>query len=943
MHSLSACLFQTLLKAVRLIKVRGTIVARRNLPDRLLQRFKSLADRPTKFIFLRYAECPFVYIVNEGPCCPMALLDVGPGNTCITLHRPKLTLLQHRRNPRLPSLMEEEEWTPPPVPPKYLADEPTMEIDQPSSKRKRDGRDYTYGDHDFSNQHNHPAKRSRSHGVGSDEDATPLQYRSIRHKKGVRNLSNLNLRHAAAQQRAPNSPRGSKFQEGSLTDRPSSKPPSVFLHFTKSGDHNPQAVERHMSDYYEALATPPESRDVIVREQEETPASQLSGGMKEEAAKKQESTGFFRSLANFYPIALWNKIWNEQKEQLRRENMLEAERKARIKQEAEAKYAEMKGAGEFTFKSGRDMREPGNVSTGHHSAVRLEASHLSPSEDQLTTPSYQFVSPQDENLIHDETENLDTASKPLRGRKSRFQLKRPSLSNIKQDLKRVRSDFNLNGSTARESSTSQSPSKIDIDHLTLKKSHSKYDLKRQHKLSKRVSDLEIKLQQARRELDEALIEASPMPKLGNRYERFNSSTLFKGSKFGRSRLPTLHSEQVLLSEPMDLDHTSGDLVQNGETEAELTKALYSAEGVYGHKVINTKSTRETPGLSRAEEYSEEASTQVGNRPIENTTHTNQTTEDSDYISNMDPNSITNLSSDEANTSSPAADYETLDAKLKALDQAYKASKKHKTPKKRKSDAHDTTFKPGTNANDDDDEWDEVPKKKKQRKSTAKQQNGAQNKRKPVIGNDMSPNRINGNKPKGTSKSHSNAAGKDKKDVMNGPVDEMNLDTGESDASDDELAGHATLRSSVESPVQPLEPVYEEEEEITSVPVNDEPSKPTAKATPARYGHRVERARASSPQKLSGNDKVASGAAGATLNDGQGRSISPPPNKHTEVAKVINDTVTVIPGKGEVPELPKGANGSFESLDQLQRSHTKAEILRANGTGKEEFEWPEDVF
>ena len=39
---------------------------------------------------------------------------------------------------------------------------------------------------------------------------------------------------------------------------------------------------------------------------------------------------------------------------------------------------------------------------------------------------------------------------------------------------------------------------------------------------------------------------------------------------------------------------------------------------------------------------------------------------------------------------------------------------------------------------------------------------------------------------------------------------------------------------IDTPNGLLEPVYEEEEETITIPLNDEPSKPTATATPARY-------------------------------------------------------------------------------------------------------------
>ena len=75
--------------------------------------------------------------------------------------------------------------------------------------------------------------------------------------------------------------------------------------------------------------------------------------------------------------------------------------------------------------------------------------------------------------------------------------------------------------------------------------------------------------------------------------------------------------------------------------------------------------------------------------------------------------------------------------------------------------------------------------------------------------------------------------------------------------------------------------------------------------------------------------------------GGSRSGSPPPPGWTKTT-VVEETVTVKPGVDGVPRLPKGANGSFESLDVAT---TEVEILTATPGAEqgEEFMWPDDVF
>ena len=59
-------------------------------------------------------------------------------------------------------------------------------------------------------------------------------------------------------------------------------------------------------------------------------------------------------------------------------------------------------------------------------------------------------------------------------------------------------------------------------------------------------------------------------------------------------------------------------------------------------------------------------------------------------------------------------------------------------------------------------------------------------------------------------------------------------------------------------------------------------------------------------------------------------------------------VRVTPGVGDVPRLPKGANGSFESFERDGEGDDGERETVIVGTEvvtrkKASFEWPEDVF
>jgi hypothetical protein len=841
--------------------------------------------------------------------------------------------------------------SPPPVPPKdspYAAKMEAGRTPASSSKRKREVHEND-GPVDAADADEHSQKRPRSNrqnDVSTSDNTTPAR-RNLRRKKKHGNLSNLNLRHAAERQASEQAARESKFQEGSLNDKPSEKPPSAFTRVVRSESGNLEQVDQLMEDYHESIDTEPAFVEAVVQ-QETAQMAQRVDNIAAESAGKEEAGGFFRFgrnfSTNFHPIALWNKLWNETKEELTQRNIDAAMRKR--KEEAEARYAEMKKAGQL------GLQPVGNFATGEGSTPRDSgiAMESARSSQQNLRPrssgSQALVATKEYNS--NESEGPETATKPKATLRSRFSFRKPSISNFKDGIKRVKSDFNLAAAAGnRESSSSVSPVKEDLENSTLRRSQSRFDLKKHNKLSKRVSDLEVKLQQARRELDEALVEASPAPKFRSKYERFTSQTLRKAPKFVPGRLPTLPSEGILMTQDaFGDDEYSPDKEEFGE--AQPRKALDLTEAVMEEVDECDDATIKAPRgedqyPARAESLFKFANRNIEHLPPTEDNHADIAPQDTSELTqlisedvNMDPNSSINPTNDEVAADDKPADYASLDARLKALDENVKISKKGPArTKKRKTggDDGDKAFRPGKEVTDDDDEWTDTPKKKRKSTSSVKNDSSPPAKRGKATGG-------NSGSPKG--KKATNGVTKNQKKGKKQPVTEeveeqYSEDEPEGDAqagAEEDILDAAPVRTSLDSQGTPLEPLYEEEEETTTVPINDEPSKPTAKATPARYGRHAVRSRSGSPHKRSGS--VPPGAEEQMMTRAAevaktGRVFSPPPNGYSKVTEVVNETVTVVPGQGDVPALPEGV-----ALEQVETT----KVVRKE---KEQFEWPDDVF
>ncbi|KAK4894891.1 hypothetical protein LTR27_007013 [Elasticomyces elasticus] len=828
----------------------------------------------------------------------------------------------------------------PPVPPKDTPKSIKMDIDSapPSAtKRKRNEVDDTvYEVRDGrlapADLDAHTPKRSRQSDTEAS-DSGPGDQRNLRRKKKMDNLSKAKLRHAAEQQRV----RESRFQEGSLTDKPSNKPPSAFTRMIRTESGNIKQVDELMEGYNddtimaEASTEAPVPSELAVEWHAANP----------EPMPKTESGGFFRFgrsfASSFHPVALWNKMWNETREDLIRQNE-EMERKRKLKEEAEAKYAAMKAAGQLGLKpvsnQVADMRESAESSRPRDSAVVLDGVK----DSTRTSTGSQLLPPPTEDIVNGEV----TEAKAKGTFRSRFGFRKPSISNLKGGLKRVASDLNLAAPAGRESSSSVSPHKTDLDQSTLRRSTSKFDLKKQQKLSKRVSDLEGKLQLARRELDVALVEASPKPKLNNKYERFTPHNTLKRPKFIPGKLPSLPSERILMAEQLGFgdDELSPDMPAFDNTQPR--KAIEPSEGTGFDDSETTAKARESSQYPRrADALFKLSDDKIDDTPNVNDkviqTNKPETSELSQFTSDlrMDPNSVTTLKSDGVPEPIKGGDYASLDAKLKALDKQVKTVRKPAAKsKKRKSgaDDDDKLFKPSTTT-DDDDEWDEAngtPRKK--RKSTGNNNTSSPH---------GQPKRTRGNaaksSPSRTKPRASKVATKNTSPKKAAESEEEYSEAEDAAAGADEI-DEAPARTSLDSQGQPLEPLYEVEEDIAS----GDPTKSARNLTQARYfGGRT---RSNSPHKRARSVRPAPEEtmllrAAEVAQSRRGRSASPAPGK---VMDFVSKTVTIEEGLVSTTNdiVQNVTPPAEEKQSNMTVTNTTVEVeVGTDG----DFQWPEDVF
>ncbi|KAI5207741.1 hypothetical protein E4T39_01816 [Aureobasidium subglaciale] len=845
-----------------------------------------------------------------------------------------------------------------------------LPLDQHSTKhdQRRQEQDDNQDRHE-----GHTPKRSRP----TPSPKCKQQPRSIRRKDARYGLSSLNRRHAepepepeaeheAVDVQISDSTRPSRFQEGSMSDKPSAQPPSVFTrdpsnpglpalanvdhlmtqyheeNSTPSAYHSPKPsvshpLERSVGHHLQRTASHPLQHDSIpLPPPVPAGAPTFDSIAPSTTASVKPPGGFFRFgkmvASTFNPANVWesfSRTWKESKEDLTVRNIEENRRIAQNQSVQDDKamyeqaYQELKKSGQFNFtvvpnKALTSPRVGGNsqfnsptrqpLTSPRHTAayahLRLNAdfpqsrdTSLDLADDPVAPPQLAALFRRGSNLTAEpRSPQHPSPEKPLSKRKSFFtlrgaSLRAPSLSS----LKRGRSVVNLSDTFGRTSEDKRTPSvspEKPVGHnlLTLQslpRSQSKRDLNKTVKLNKRVSDLESKLADARRELNQAITNASPLPALPSRFERFTPTS--KSSKFGRARfglssskLPSLPSESLLQADTIAQAQDTPSLVRPRTTHSQsFDLTLLRDPDQQRDSVIVVDTPRSEIQTFLPIDFYDSAP--------------------------MDPAAI--VSSENGNQTE-TEDRPCLDAKLSLLEASHKHNVKKTPSKKRKSASKDDgIYKPP--ADEEEDELEFVKEKpKKKRKSTSKQAATVE------PANDQPET-----------------------DVGHGKKNKTNTKKQESSKqhASDQLTDLTPIgRSSLDT----LDPINEEDNIVFAPRVDSTMSLVTSQHDSAISAADAEaiHARNNSLKSILVNNyettRPTSRGSNKRPSSSQRRS-SPPPfavyQKPSLVTIEKHHIVTVTPGVGSVPALPTSA------LEKATEKEASADVA------KEQYEWPEDVF
>ncbi|MDI1488031.1 MAG: hypothetical protein OHK93_007305 [Ramalina farinacea] len=338
--------------------------------------------------------------------------------------------------------------------------------------------------------------------------------------------------------------RASKFQEGSLNDKPSKKPPAELI-----GEEN--AMESYLA------ANNEKSKDVVMQDVEHLSGRPTSGVFR-----------FGKALANaFNPV--WNGlngIWRD-KEQSNDSARIGSDDQ---KEDIAKAYSALKAAGFSGMKSTISLSSKGNSASqppSKRSSFRDSAIDMS--EGSTHRPSHETVSSKHLSLPVEGTRSHSKSpgSDANPSRRSFSHLRSPSMADIKADLKKVRSNVQLPSTRRRTSAQPVIPSidsvisadNKDSHSTSLRRQSSKKDLARVQKLNKRVSDLETKLDAARSELNKSMLSAPPVPDVPSSSAR---------KPFIPGALGSLPSERLL---KRHLDERSKDKSPSSETGASFSE------------------------------------------------------------------------------------------------------------------------------------------------------------------------------------------------------------------------------------------------------------------------------------------------------------------------------------------------------------------------------------
>ncbi|KAI4267243.1 MAG: hypothetical protein L6R38_008341 [Xanthoria sp. 2 TBL-2021] len=429
----------------------------------------------------------------------------------------------------------------------------------------------------------HPQKRSRAADwpLRSTDDSTSS---IITHRPTNKSPISPAQRRKQARMARP-----SVFLEGSMNDRVSKKPPSIYLGDDAAMDlyHNQTSSHNY------------NSHDTSAIHDEKT---YYDAGI--ETAKPSGMYRFGKALASaFNPVSVWQGISGYRKvkdDHKQPDKIVLQERKIK----AEKAYAELKngfrGTQPFAFRGSSIDRSGFSERTSHrhsmdstldfdhhHASALFKDKQPTPagSEDMLIASALLRSRCEIAPLAHEDT-GRET------GRKTSLSLPRPSL----QGLKKAKSHFNLSApkrkaaDAALLSPKSDHPSESNNEQR-LTRQPSKKDIAKQRKLSKQVSDLESKLQTARRELELSRGQVPEIPKIPK-----------SGRKpFKPGALPSLPSESFLNSTEESFPAES-----DSEWKPSTSRKRREQSSTPKKPAIKTSTARTTPLKGKAQNKGQES-------------------------------------------------------------------------------------------------------------------------------------------------------------------------------------------------------------------------------------------------------------------------------------------------------------------------------------------------
>jgi hypothetical protein len=475
----------------------------------------------------------------------------------------------------------------------------------------------------FSNRESKLSSEAEDYGENAEREASDeVLHSGKRQRSSGWPLPDTSNRSPLQNRKPPNSPssprrpvsqaRSSKFVEGSMNDRISQKPPTTYTgteeELRSKFDYDEQDVRGRK------LARP---RKFTTRGSGSVAPPSVAD--RSEASRHSSIFRFGKSLAATFNPTNW-KIWSKQQSQVEDEELAHLQALRERKQKAEKMYQELKEAGQIRGRSvgPRDRplgSDPTILQNKHDSGIefaRYDAGNRRMSRETSREDKRRgrvFLEPP--KILRDQRDESpasnvgSVAASIVSTPKQSFHFKKPSLSNLKKVL---------TNENAPDDNQYQRP---------VHRVPSRKDMQKQQKLVKRVSDLEGKLEAARRQLAEALEEPipdQPTPKIGREIGR---------SRFVPGALASLPSERLLsgyvASSPGFSDNESNievgmavtldDVKDNGASGQNSVVPNVAASPSWVGKPLTQSGTppqdRVLPSVEREESIQETAVSNVG--------------------------------------------------------------------------------------------------------------------------------------------------------------------------------------------------------------------------------------------------------------------------------------------------------------------------------------------